>query len=180
MTMEYDENGWYAIRVTYCRELKLKAYLEERDITCFLPMHYEIQNKAGKKIKRIVPVIHNLIFIYSTRKTLDQIKPRVESIAAMRYIMDGSTNAPIVVSEREMLNFIAISKTMDEQLQYVCSADMNLKTNDTVLITEGIFSGVTGLVIGTKRKCRVIVSIPGLMTVATAHIDQSVLRKIAQ
>ena len=176
--MNNNENAWYAIRVTYSREIKLRDYLEEKSIKCFVPMHYEIKTVRRKKVRELLPVVHNLIFVYSTRAILDQIKLMVDSILGMRYMMDKSLKVPIVIPENEMRNFIMISGTMDEQLEYTSTDRINLSKNDQVLITGGVFSGVIGRVIGTKKKCQVVVSIPGFIAVITARIDPCLLHKI--
>lgn len=173
-----DENVWYAIRVTYSRELKLRDYLEKENIKSFLPMHYEVKIIKGKKTQKLVPVIHNLIFIYSTKEQLDLLKPKTEYFAGMRYIIDKSVNKPIVIPDNEMQNFIRVSGTMDELLLYSSAAEVKLNKNDKVLITGGLFSGVVGCVIGTKKNCRVVVSILGFMAVTTARIDPCMLQKI--
>ncbi len=97
----------------------------------------------------------------------------------MRYIMDKSKNTPIVIPKNEMQNFIRVSGTMDEQLQCMSTDTIKLNMNDKVLITGGLFEGVVGCVIGTKKNCRVVVSIPGFMAVTTAHIDPAMLEKIS-
>lgn len=141
-------------------------------------MHYEVKTIKGKNTRKQVPVIHNLIFIYSTREQLDEIKPKAEFFAGMRYIMDKSENTPIVIPENEMQSFIKVSETMGEQLQYISSDAVKLNKNDKVLITGGLFSGVVGCVIGTKKNYRVVVSIPGFMAVTTTQIDPDMLEKI--
>lgn len=141
-------------------------------------MHYEVKTIKGKNTRKQVPVIHNLIFIYSTREQLDEIKPKAEFFAGMRYIMDKSENTPIVIPENEMQSFIKVYETMGEQLQYTSSDAVKLNKNDKVLITGGLFSGVVGCVIGTKKNYRVVVSIPGFMAVTTTQIDPDMLEKI--
>lgn len=143
-------------------------------------MHYEVKTIKGKNTRKQVPVIHNLIFIYSTREQLDEIKPKAEFFAGMRYIMDKSENTPIVIPENEMQSFIKVYETMGEQLQYTSSDAVKLNKNDKVLITGGLFSGVVGCVIGTKKNYRVVVSIPGFMAVTTAQIDPDMLEKISK
>lgn len=143
-------------------------------------MHYEVKTIKGKNTRKQVPVIHNLIFIYSTREQLDEIKPKAEFFAGMRYIMDKSENTPIVIPENEMQSFIKVYETMGEQLQYTSSDAVKLNKNDKVLITGGLFSGVVGCVIGTKKNYRVVVSIPGFMAVTTTQIDPDMLEKISK
>lgn len=176
--MKQDVTEWYAMRVTYSRELKLKDYLEGKGVKCFLPMQHKFKVVKGKKMRILVPSIHNLIFVYCSRAVLDRLKLIVESIAGMRYIMDKSTQLPMVVPEQAMQNFIMISDTMDDQLQYTFVDEVKLNENDKVRITGGVFAGAQGCIMGTKKNCRVVVSIPGFMAVVTAHIDSSMLEKI--
>ena len=65
-TKKAEEKVWYAIRVTYNRELKVKDDLDARGITNFVPMQYRREEKNGVMVKRLVPSVHNLIFIYLT------------------------------------------------------------------------------------------------------------------
>ena len=55
------------MRVTYSRELALKAFLDEEKIENFIPMRRDYIVKKGRRIRRLVPVVHNLVFIRSTR-----------------------------------------------------------------------------------------------------------------
>ena len=42
-------NCWFAIRVSYSRELALKAILDAENIENFIPMRYEYIMKSGKR-----------------------------------------------------------------------------------------------------------------------------------
>ena len=53
-----------------------------------------------------------------------------------------------------------------------------LKKGDKVRITGGIFSGVEGVFVRVKGDRRVVVSIQGIMAVATAFIHPSLIEKI--
>ena len=55
---------WFPMRVTYHRELRIKALLDSIGVENFLPMHYELveTKKEGKK-RMLLPAIHNLIFV---------------------------------------------------------------------------------------------------------------------
>ena len=66
--------NWFAVRVTYGRELVLKAMLDEEKIESFIPMRYEYVSRNGKRVRKLVPAIHNLVFIHCTRKKMDEIK----------------------------------------------------------------------------------------------------------
>lgn len=171
--------AWYAIRVTYSREMKLKNYLDNNKIENFIPMRHDFISRGRKKVRKLVPVVHNLIFIKSTRRMLDQVKSRVESFASMRYIINKADNLPIVIPDKQMQNFITISATMSEQLVYLDPAELTLKKGDKVRVSNGIFLGVEGEFIRIKGDRRIVVSIPGIMGVATAYIHPTFLEKIS-
>ncbi|MEG1502329.1 MAG: UpxY family transcription antiterminator [Synergistaceae bacterium] len=170
---------WYAIRVTYSREKKFKEYLDAQAIENFLPMQYKLVKKKREMVRDLVPVIHNLIFVKSVRNVLDVIKQEMECVSPMRYITDLATNEPIIVPESQMRSFIAVAGNQDEELLYLDKhIDAVLEKGNRVLVTGGIFSGVEGTVLRIKRDHRVVVSIKGIIAVATAFIHPSLLQKI--
>ena len=93
---------WYAMRITYSRELALKEYLDSISVECYVPMHYEKITYQGKERRKLVPVVHNLIFVHTSRIRLDEIKQQMEYKFPMRYIMDRETQSPIIVPDSQM------------------------------------------------------------------------------
>jgi len=80
------EKVWFAIRVTYNRELKVKADLDARGITNFVPMQYRREERNGQMVKRLMPSVHNLIFINITPEEMAEYK-RTTALP-IRYIMN--------------------------------------------------------------------------------------------
>ena len=80
--------NWYALRVTYSRELVLKAYLDSEGIESFIPMRYEYILKDGHPVRKLVPAVHNLVFVRSSRNCIDAIKESQIMTSPIRYIMD--------------------------------------------------------------------------------------------
>lgn len=60
-----DPKRWFPMRVTYQREMKVKAELDRLGIECFIPMTYKLvesQNDGDMELRRVlVPAINNLI-----------------------------------------------------------------------------------------------------------------------
>lgn len=169
---------WYALRITYSRELALKEYLDSEQIENFVPMQYKYIVKDERKIRKLVPVVHNLIFIRSFRKRIDEVKSTVGVRFPLRYIMDRETNQPVIVPDKQMQNFIAVAGTYDQQVVYLGPATGPLKKGDHVRITGGIFEGVEGELIRVKGDRRVMVSIQGVMAIATAFIHPSLVELV--
>lgn len=167
---------WFAIRVTYNREMKVKRELDSIHIENFLPMKYRIIVRGEKKIKELVPAIHNLIFVYISAEELKSYK--ASTSLPIRYIMNRETREPIVIPETQMQNFIAVAGNPTEQIVYLDPDISNFKKGDKVKITGGVFEGAEGYFMRIKGDRRVVVCINGIAAVATAFIHPSLVTKI--
>jgi transcription antitermination factor NusG len=167
-----QETAWFVLRITYNRALKCKEYLDDKSIKNFIPMHYVTDAKEGKK-RKLVPVINSLIFVYTHRFIIDQIRqdPKISSL--VRYMMDKSTGKPIVVPNKQMQDFIAVAGANNEQILYLNPSELPLKRGDKVRITKGVWTGVEGEFLRVKGDRRVVVIIRGIMAVATVFIHPS-------
>jgi transcription antitermination factor NusG len=169
---------WYALRITYSRELALKAFLDQNHIENFVPMRYEFAFRNGHRIRKLVPAVHNLVFIRATRKAIDEIKEENVISLPMRYIMDRETRQPIIIPESQMCHFIAVAGNYEQQVIYLPPVEYSMQKGDRVRITGGVFEGVEGVFVRVKGDRRVVVSIQGVMAVATAFIHPSLIERI--
>jgi transcription antitermination factor NusG len=169
---------WYALRVTYSRELALKAFLDQNQIENFVPMRYEFVFRNGQRIRKLVPAVHNLVFIRSTRKAIDELKKENVISLPLRYIMNRETGQPVVIPESQMRHFIAVAGNYEQQVIYLPAAEYSMQKGERVRITGGVFEGVEGVFVRVKGDRRVVVSIQGVMAVATAFIHPSLIERI--
>ena len=171
------EKQWYAIRVTYNRELKVKADLDAQGIDNFIPMKYvSVMRGKDRRVKKLVLAIHNLIFMLVDRNTMVQYK--ATTTLPIRYIMNRETHQPVVIPRKQMDNFIAVAGNYNEQLLYLENDPITLHKGDKVRITGGLFEGAIGTLMRIKGNRRVVVSIPGVIAVATTDIHPSLIEKI--
>ena len=103
------EQQWYAIRVTYSREMAAKSYLDSIGIESYVPMHFAERTYGGKRRKVWEPLIHNLLFIRTSADRLREIK--ATTTLPIRYIMDRESKSPTVIPERQMQDFMAPRRT---------------------------------------------------------------------
>ena len=150
---------WYVVRVTYSRELSLKDYLDKADIENFIPMHYEYIMRNERRVRKLVPAIHNLVFIRSTRACIDEIKNNYALNIPVRYIMNRETRQPVIIPDAQMRSFILVKGTK-------------------VRITGGVFEGAVGEFVRLRHDRRVVVNIEGVMAVATTFIHSSLIEPI--
>lgn len=173
---EPEKKVWYAIRVTFNREMKVKDDLDLRGIESFIPMKYVMGTRRGRRVKKLVPIIHNLIFFHIEPSVMKEYKATTK--LPIRYIMNPATKKPVVVPDREMKNFIAVAGTYEEQLVYITPKPGQFTRGDRVRILGGPFEGAEGVLQRVKGNSRVVVSIQGLVAVATTDIHPSLLEKL--
>lgn len=176
---EKEEIVWYAMRATYRRELSVKQTLDELSIESFIPMRYTIHLEKGRKKKRLVPVIHNLIFVHATPSVVKEIKGRIQHLQYMMHTVDGK-KTPIIVPDNQMLPFIAITQTYDEKLLFLDPQNIDLVKGEKVRICGGALDGCEGRfikVLGRKAK-HLVISIQNIISVATAIVPAGCIEKI--
>ena len=176
MPQNKEKKHWYAMRVTYSREVQMKENLEQRGIECFIPMRYHTKVIRGRKAKILKPVIHNLLFAHGTKTEIQEAKKYHEYL---QYIIDRE-HQKIIVPDAQMQTFIAVAGTYDDQLIWVNPEDLNLKKGTRVRITAGDFAGQEGTFVKVKgaRDKRVVIAIKGVIAVAMATLHPSLIEII--
>lgn len=170
-------NSWFALRATYSRELKISRQLSERGVRTFVPMVWRrCPVKPGMtQSKKLVPAISSICFVYSTRAEIDEYIRSFGDARPVNYYWDRTKNAPLVVPDKAMEDFITVASSMDEELVYITEISPKLKEGQAVRVKEGPFKGVEGKVVRIKKSRRILVELPGMLAVATTFVDPSYL-----
>ena len=180
-----DPKTWFPMRVTYQREMKVKAELDRLGIENFVPMRYKVvesQNGGDTELRRVlVPAISNLIFVRSTQERMSELKRRNEVLEPLRYMMDytaSQEHAIMTVADEEMENFMRVASRTDDSVVFLDNETVVGKEGKRVEIMGGVFEGVTGVIRRVKRCKRVVVEIEGVASVAIAYVPAGVLKVI--
>ena len=181
-TMCCDPKVWFPMRVTYSRELKVKAELDRLEIENFIPMKYKLVDANTENPHReLVPAINNLIFVHSTQERISHLKSKNEVLEPLRYMMDHTaeeTHTIMTVPDGQMENFIRVASRTDDSVIFLDNETVVGKEGKRVEIMGGAFEGVTGVIRRVKRCKRVIVEIEGVASVAIAYVSAGVLKVI--
>jgi len=178
-----SERAWYPMRVTYGREVKVKEALDKLGIDNFLPMHYELVDPGdGNKKRLLVPAIHNLIFIHDSREDITLLKTTRREFQPLRYITkhfaESVADNILTVPETQMRNFMRVASVQDDSVMFLDNSDYLNRVGRRVLITEGYFAGVEGVVKRIKKNKHVVVQLEGLAAVAVTYVPASCLRTL--
>ena len=172
------EVHWHAIRVTYSRELKFQASLNEAGFQTFVPMCRKKIERNGKQLTVTVPAISNLCFVRTSYPELRSFMDSLGEANPARFIWDKSTRKPIIVPDKAMADFIQISLTMSDEVLFLKEVSQKLREGQKVRIIEGPFKGVEGIVVRIKKSRRVMVELPGMFAITTNYIPLQELEVI--
>lgn len=175
-----EEPVWFAMSATFGRSLKAKAFLESKSIECFIPMKYEIVvDKQQGKIRKLVPAINNLIFVYTTKERIQHLKSVAEYLQYLTSPVEGR-NIPIIVPEEQMTQFMTVCNQHDEKLVYLSPDEINLEKGTPVKIIGSAFDGVVGtfVKVHNSRKKRVVVLVQGVAAVMLAEFTDGYLQPL--
>ena len=177
MEAEKESEIWYAMRATYRREADVMKLLAKENLGCFVPMQYKIAIKKGKKVRVLVPIIHNLVFVHARPSEVKRIKSLV---AYLQYITDTRSGQKIIIPDNEMQRFIAVAGSYNDHLLYFQPDELNLSKGTKVRITGGDFEGQEGVFLKVKgaRDRRVVIAIQGVIVVAMATIHPDLIEVI--
>ena len=183
-TMCGDPKMWFPMRVTYQREMKVKAELDRLGIENFVPMRYKVvesQNDGDTELRRVlVPAINNLIFVRSTQERVSELKRRNEVLEPLRYMMDHTAvgeHTIMTVADRKMENFMRVASRTDDRVMFLDNETVLGKEGKRVEIMGGAFEGVTGVIRRVKRCKRVVVEMEGVASVAIAYVRAELLKE---
>lgn len=178
----HDENkNWYVFRTSYGRETRANEIIVNDGCFSYLPFHY-VRKKVNGIIKNTKEtLVPNILFAYLTE---DKAYEYVNNNSLCSFLsfyynhfeVKNGKNPPLIVPEKEMINFIKATCIESSHIMLVDPSRFRFKSNDHVEVLEGAFAGVRGKVIRYAGQQRVAVTIKGICTVATAYIPTAFLR----
>ena len=153
--------SWFAMRVTYRREMKIKAEMDALEVPAFVPMR-RIMQRGSRLRNTLEPAIHNLIFIHATEEKVQALKKSRPELQYMMRKMNGKMEK-IVVPEQEMEDFMKVCTASQDFVEIVSADGIKLKPGQEVMIVSGPLQGIRGHFqrVEGHRSRRFIVTIPG-------------------
>ena len=177
-----DPKIWFPMRVTYQREMKVKAELDRLGIESFVPMMYKVVDAdTDNPCRKLVPAIRNLIFLRSTQERISHLKSSNEILEPLRYMIDNTAEEAhtiMTIPDRQMQNFMRVASKTDDSVMFLDDESVVGKEGKRVEIISGAFEGVTGVIRRVKRCKRVVVEIEGVASVAIAFVPAGLLKEI--
>lgn len=179
-----DGKQWYVLRATYGRERQAYDYLTAQGEEAYLPMRYVERERKGQRQFTLRPLLPNILFVYATADQIDSYLKRSPALSYVHYYYNrlvtkaDGTNPPLTVPCHDMMSFIHATNTDSQHVRLIDPHRCHYRSGDTVRVTAGAFRGVEGRVARVAGQQRVVVTLTGLCSVATAYIPNAFLERI--
>lgn len=167
-----DACQWFVMRDLTRPNAKLPAYklLDGLNIRTFTPMVWKLMLNHGKRERRQMPFIHDLLFVYSSRSALDSV---VETTPMLQYrYLRGGYKMPMTVRPSDMQRFIHAVGFSSSPQYYRPDEVTPAMRNRRIRIIGGNLDGYEGSLITTRgsKVKRLLVEIPMLLA-ATVEVE---------
>ncbi len=167
--MDSSEKQWFVMRDLKRRSANSLAVheLSEAGLEVFTPMTQMIMTIGGRRQRRDVPVIQDLLFVHETKAALDpyvQLHPTLQ----YRFQFGKSINDPMTVRAEEMNRFIFAVKSSESTLYYKPGELTKSMYGKRIRIVGGILDSFEGCLLSVKgmRKRRLLIELSSLITAA--------------
>lgn len=154
--------SWYATKVYYNRVQPLIAEARELGLEFFAP----------------TDVIGSLLFLHCTEEeVLRFVSERWQKLWLYR---ETDSRKPAAIPDREMEVFRFVVTAGHDGLEVLGDDRPEYHEGDRVVVTDGPFKGAEGHIKRIKRDRRLVVTIRGVVAVATTYIHPSLLRRVGE
>lgn len=179
---------WFPIRATHHRAQKVyerMAELHNDRLTPYLPTLCRIEysnedvDRPSQQVKE-EPLDGGLLFVQCTladfRELLQCQIPGLTPYYNHFATNEFGRNEYLVVPDRQMESFRIIVESRNQEI-IVRQTDLPpIIEGDRVMVTDGPFAGVEGIVMKHKHQKRVFVQLQGVGIYATAYVPEAFLR----
>lgn len=152
--------NWYVLKTKPRQEKAVRRNLLAMGVEIFLPTTTDYHYYGhGRKKKIESPVLPSMVFV---RVEADD---RFSIVNGMKYdvhyLVDRNTNSSMVVSEKQMNDFMTVCNVPNVKLERV-----DFAVGDKVTICGGQFEGLQGIVSRINGNKRFVILLEGLASIA--------------
>lgn len=178
-----EQQHWYTIRCTYGREKKAYEYLSSKGIKVFYPTITTRKTVSGKKTLVEESRLPNIFFAYETFEILkeyvyDNVHDETKYLRFYYNQHHDGTREPLIVPDKQIKSLMLICDSNAEDILLEPFVVEKFRKGQRVVIKEGDFAGVEGVVARFQGQQRVGIAIEGLMTMVTAYVPSAFLERI--
>ena len=167
--MKPTKKKWFVMRDLRRRNSNSLAIhdLERAGLEVFTPMTRIIMTIGGRRQRRDVPVIQDLLFVHEQKEAIDVFVAMSRTLQ-YRYQRGKTIDDPMTVRDNDMERFIYAVRQTESPMYYKPGEITEAMYGKKVRIVGGMLDRYEGRLLSVKgmRKRRLIVELPGLISAA--------------
>ena len=157
------QSHWYAAHVCSRHEKQVARQLEERRVSCFLPVYRSVRRWKDRRKELELVLFPGYVFVHLDLK--DRLRV-LQVPSVVRFVSFSGHPAPLPDSEIEALNNGLAGGVRAEPHPY-------LKVGRRVRVKYGPLAGAQGILVRRKDKFRVVLSIDLIMRSVAVEVDEA-------
>jgi transcription antitermination factor NusG len=164
---EGNQPPWYALYVRCNQEKLVACGLAGRGIEFFLPCYESVRQWKDRRVKLKMPLFPGYVFVRGPlmERNLVLTVPNVVHLV-------GTSQGPSPILEREI-------RWVREGLEHGCAQPHEyLKEGQRVLITEGVMSGLEGIMISRRNRSRIVVALDSILRAFVIEVEASQVKVV--
>jgi transcription antitermination factor NusG len=154
---------WYATHVCSRHEKQVLSQLQERRISCFLPVYRSVRRWKDRRKELDLVLFPGYVFVQIDLRERLRV---LQLPSVVRFVSFNGQPAPLQDSEIEILSKGLASGIRAEPHPY-------LKVGQRVHIRSGPLAGANGILVRRKDNFRVVLSIDLIMRSVAVEVDEA-------
>jgi transcription antitermination factor NusG len=154
---------WYAAYVCSRHEKQVVSQLQERRISCFLPVYRSVRRWKDRRKELELVLFPGYVFVHLDLN--DRLRV-LQLPSVVRFVSFNGHPAPLPDTEIEVLSKGLASGIRAEPHPY-------LKVGHRVRVRSGPLAGAQGILVRRKDKFRVVLSIDLIMRSVAVEVDEA-------
>ena len=160
---ESQQVRWYVAYVCSRHEKQVARQLEERRVSCFLPVYRSVRRWKDRRKELELVLFPGYVFVQLDLK--DRLRV-LQVPSVVRFVSINGHPAPLLDAEIESLNNGLANGVLAEPHPY-------LKVGRHVRVKNGPLAGAEGILVRRKDKFRVVLSIDLIMRSIAVEVDEA-------
>lgn len=170
----YGTARWYACRTRSRAEKKVNRLLAARGVEAYLPLIEQLRQWADRKKRVAFPLFPGYVF---ARFDLRMMYCVLSTPGVVTIVRANGYPTPLGDEEIQSVRILAAGLSAGQALPE--PADY-LDVGHEVIVTEGPFSGMRGVLVAQRGRARVVVRLSALCQALSVELPQEILRRVSR
>lgn len=173
------KTAWYAMKVFLGCSDRLELLLKQEKVEYWLPKREVEHHCKGKKVVVERPVM-NILFFRATRPYAFYLRGRIGGSAVIYRNLDSALWSPLEIPSEEIERFKRAVALLSGHIRLWDDSGDTLRLGQRVRVSGGQFKGMEGYLKRIRGNKRLVVTIDGVCSIATAYIPKDYIEVIEE